>query len=704
MFVLAAALFVFVVYQSTPIPKTAQASATAEESVIKYRDGKTAIARVGMRREIVDLDDIPKMVRNAVLAAEDRNFETEPGVSPKGVTRALFKTATGGDVQGGSTITQQLARNYYAGLSQERSLSRKFKEIFISMRMGKEMEKNTILGLYLNTVYFGRQSYGIQAAARAYFRTDVKHLTPAQAAMLAAMIQRPNYFATTAKDSDPRKKALVARWNYVLDGMVTKQWLTASDRAKQKFPKTERQWSDVTEKGQAGYLKQRVLSELESRYDINEQQLDQGGYTITTTFDADLTKAAGDVVASYKKAHNLNAQIRFGLAAVTPDGEVRAAYGGPDYIKQPYDNSFNGAVAPGSSFKPIVLATALSKGYSLETSLDGSYKRTINQATFTNDSRSENGVYNLVTMTQHSINTAYVDLGQRVGLDNVVDMAEKMGFPPSTKGLNATVTSLPLGPIDVSSVNMASVYSTFAAEGEHTPVHVIAKVVDRSGKEIKRPLKTTRVFSADVSANATKAMRAVVTGGTGTAAALPDRPVAGKTGTTDENKSAWFVGFTPKQLATSVSMWSEDKKGNRQSLKGGLAGYSQIYGGTVPAEIFKLFMMKALAGKAVQPLPVAPGGGTIPDWSAKQPTPTPTPTPTRTPSCAPGQQSTPDEPCEADTSTPTVTPSMPTSSPTSSPTTSPPTVPCTFPGQQNCTPTNTARPGRGNDNADSSGQ
>ncbi|QXJ26646.1 penicillin-binding protein [Actinomadura graeca] len=664
MMVLGLATLVFVAYQNTPIPDEAQQDAIKQESVITYRDG-SALARIGTHRESLPLEKIPRHVQNAVLAAEDRNFWNEPGISPTGVARALVKTATGGDVQGGSTITQQLARNYFEGLSQDRTISRKLKEILISIRAGQEIDKKEILKLYLNTVYFGRSAYGIQAASRAYFHTTVDKIDESQAAMLAAMIQRPTYFASYGPASNPAKKALIERWNYVLDGMEKEEWIDPAKRASAKFPQTQKQWSDVKGGPQDGYLQDRVMRELKV-LGIDEKQVETGGLKITTTFDKRLQDTTAAVVNQVKRESNLGNDIHFGLTAIDPKtGGVVASYGGRSYARQQFDDSFQGTVQPGSSFKPIVLATALDQGVSLQTTMDGSYRRTIGGATFTNDSRSENGVYNLKQMTAMSINTAYVELGQKVGLDKVAEMAVKMGVPKDTQNLKSGFTSLPLGVIDASSVTMASVYSTFAAEGVHRKPHVISKIVDKDGKRIRLPWdKEERVFSQGVARDATAAMRAVVTSGTGKGASLGIRPVAGKTGTTDENKSAWFVGYTP-EYATSVAMWREDKNRNRKSLIG-VGGYNQVYGGTVPADIFQRFMMKALEGKEISQFGPPANGGSIAPWAAPKPTPTPsnTPTATTSPTCQPntpgrqqpGTGGVTGRPCSSRSPDPTTTP------------------------------------------------
>jgi membrane peptidoglycan carboxypeptidase len=658
-----------VAYANTPVPNDVQSAATKQQSTIYYSDGKTLIARIGTPR--VNVESIPPHVGEAVMAIEDHNFLHEAGVSPTGLVRALWSTASGAQTQGGSTITQQMARNYYSNLSQQRTYSRKLKEILISIRLGNEKSKPDILKTYLNTVYFGRQSYGIQAAATAYFRKDVKDLSVSQAAMLAAMIQRPTYFHTTGNDQNFLD--LKSRWNTTLDDMVKYGWLSQADRAQiTTFPQTKTDWTDVSDNGQGGqngYLKVRVLNEL-TKLGLSDQ-VSSGGYKIISTFDPKLQKYSADLIKQVKQQKNLDKTVRFGLAAVDPaTGEVRAAYGGPGYSKQPWDDSYQSEIQPGSSFKPYVLATALGQSYGLKSLVNGNTPQTIEGHKFTNDSNSEQGVVNFVQMTEKSINTAYVWLGAKVGRGNVIDTAVRSGIPASSKGMNASVVSLPLGPNLVSAIDQASGYSTFANNGTHIETHVIRSIrAPKNGQPAAEPLtphkwKTTQAFTADVAKDATYAMEQVVTHGTGTNAAMPDgRPVAGKTGTTSGNVSAWFVGYTP-QLSTSVAMWRE--KGKKLLPLTSIGGYSQIYGGTIPAQTFSKFMTKALSGKQVKQFAPPVYGGTPKEWATPKPTPsqTITPTPSTTPSCQPSGFDTNGQPCA-----------------TTSPSTPPPDQPCNSSGQ-----------------------
>ncbi len=622
-----------VAYAQTPVPKDVQTSAEKQQTSIYYSDGKTLIGTIGTPRVPVEYNQISPNMINAVVSIEDHDFWHESGVSPTGTARAVVSTLFGGQTQGGSTITQQLARNYYGGLSQQRSITRKFKEILISIRVGNEVDKKTIIQRYLNTIYLGRNAFGVQAASRAYFRTNSNQLTVAQAAMLAAMIQRPAYFKT--QGNDQAAQDLKARWNTVLDDMVKYKFLSPEDRAKQVFPKTQTNWeevSDTDQGGQNGYLKQRIENELNSKWGLSPQQVAQGGYKIITTYRAPLEKYTAQLVNDTKKKQHFDKSIQFGIAAVEPTtGEVWAAYGGPGYNTQQFDNSYQGEVQPGSSFKPYVLATALKQGYSLKTRVNGKYKQIINGTSFHNDSRSENGVFDLTTMTAKSINTAYVWLGQKVGLQNVVSTAEGAGIPSSAPELDATHTSLPLGTMLLKPIEQASGYTTFANGGLHIESHQIKQVLEpENGKPAVKahPIpqwKRTQVVSSAQADDATYAMEQVVKHGTGTRAALPDgRDVAGKTGTTSEFKSAWFVGYTP-QLSTAVALWKNKKGGGLDSLQS--AG-SQTYGGQIPADVFSEFMSHALDGTPKKTFNAPNFGGNVPDWSVSSPTPTTSTSPT----------------------------------------------------------------------------
>jgi membrane peptidoglycan carboxypeptidase len=586
----AAVAAIVIVYLRTPIP-SAQSAARAEGSVFYYADGKTSFAKQGPNRVLVPLDRVPKHVRSAVIAAENRTFYSDPGVSVTGTTRAVFATLFGRELQGGSTVTQQMVRNYYGGIGQERTVVRKLKEIMVALKVGRERDKDWILEQYLNTIYFGRDAYGIQAAAQAYYNTDVERLTPAQAAYLAAAIQQPSYFADPSAD---RRAAAERRWRYVVDGMVRIGAVKAADAAGMRFPAPERQKRTDVLKGQVGYMRDLAMDELESR-GYSEDEINRGGLRIVTTFDKARMDAAKKAVTSNLPEH-LSSKVLTGLVSVDPrSGAVTAFYAGRDYLKPPYINAaWSSAPQAGSGFKPYVLATALDEGESLSTTVDGSSPITLGDTTIRNSEGHSYGTVSLVTATRLSINTAYVDLGMRTGLDRVTSMAEKLGIPKEQLTANHANTgaAFSLGIVSVSPVQQAGAYATFAAGGVHHKPHVIKSITRPGGRPVNVVEKGKRAFGGRVAGDATYAMTKVVEAGTGTAARLSDRPAAGKTGTTDEGRAIWFNGFIP-QLATSVAMFRTDNRPMK------IPGYS-VYGGELPARIWHAYMKDVTRGMAVE--------------------------------------------------------------------------------------------------------
>ncbi|WP_235558202.1 transglycosylase domain-containing protein [Sphaerimonospora mesophila] len=581
-----------VIWLLTPIPDSTKKDATAEGSVIYYRNGKNILAKQGVNRENVPLAQVPKPVREAVIAAENRTFYRDKGVSVSGTARAVWSTLTGRQLQGGSTITQQLVRNYYSGIGQERSISRKLKEIMIALKVDRSKSKDWVLEQYLNTIYFGRGAHGIQAASRAYFDTDVQNLDVAQGAYLAAVIQQPSRFANP-EGSD--LEAVRARWRSVIDGMVEIGALGRAEAGRQTFPELAEQKPPLATTGQDGYMLAQVRAEL-NRLGYSDEDINQGGLKITTTFDRRLMRLAREAVKSVLP-DDTPKKVRTGLAAVDPaTGEVRAFYGG-DFAATQYDNAFSAKVQAGSTFKPYTLAAALEAGYGLGTRVYGDSPLKIGSAEIPNaGGRSYGSAITLVEATRGSVNTAFVDLGQKVGLDKVAAAAEAAGIPAEQIAPHAGAATLPLGVASVSAVQQASGFGTFAAGGIHRDAHVIREVTDAAGNTRKFTAPERRAFSENTAADATYALQQVVRGGTGTAAALPDRPVAGKTGTTDESAAVWFAGYVP-QLSVAVNMFRDDNKPVR------IPGWGELYGGTLPAQIWRTFMTGALEGKPVKEFP-----------------------------------------------------------------------------------------------------
>lgn len=581
-----------VAWAMTPIPDSTQKEATAQGSVIYYRDGKTVLAKQGVNRKNVKLGQVPAHVREAVIAAENRSFYSDSGVSFKGTARAVWSTVTGQQLQGGSTITQQMVRNYYSGLSQERSFTRKFKEILISIKVDQSKSKDWVLEQYLNTIYFGRGANGIQAAAQAYFGKNVEDLTVAEGAYLAAVIQQPSRFADPkAGDLDAAK----ARWKAIVDAMVQTRAITAQDAARQVFPTLKKPRAAFALKGQDQVMVDRVREELNAR-GYTDEDIDNGGLKIVTTFDKNLMGAAERAVKSVLP-ESTSKKVRTGLAAVDPaTGEVVAFYGGRK--DQSWDNAFSAKVQAGSTFKPYTLAAALDNGFDLSTTVNGNSPISVRGASqpIPNDSGRSYGYIDLVRATQNSVNTAFVDLGQKVGLDKVAKTAEAAGIPASQLEPHKIAASFPLGVASVSAVQNASGFASFANGGVHMETHVIKSVTDANGKKSVVKPKSTTVVGKQAAADAIYAMEQVVNYGTGTGARLYDRPVAGKTGTTDSSGAVWFNGFTP-QLATAVNMFRDDNKTVE------VPGYGVQFGGQLPARIWKAFMTEALDGKPVERFP-----------------------------------------------------------------------------------------------------
>lgn len=603
-----------VAYALTPVP-SAQGAAAAQGSVFYYSDGKTSFAKQGTNRVLVPLGKVPEDVRNAVIAAENRSFYEDPGVSVRGTVRALFSTVSGRQLQGGSTITQQMVRNYYSGITQERTITRKVKEIMVSLKVSKQKDKDWILEQYLNTIYFGRDAYGIQAAARAYYGVDSDRLSTAQGVFLAAAIQQPTTFGSLTGETRPYAEQ---RWRSVIDAMVRAGTLDPAKAAKLTFPKAVKRRHTDTLKGQVGYMVNIAKRELLRRRGITEDQINRGGLKIITTFDRRLMEAAERAVKSSVPA-GTSKKIRTGLVSVDPaTGQVVAFYGGRDYLEENSSSVFGNWAQAGSGFKPIVLAAALESGEDLGTRVDGSSPQKFNGTRIRNSGNTDYGKVDLVTATQHSVNTAYVNLGQLIGLDKVTKMAEKLGIPPAQLTANQanTAPTFPLGTVSVYPVQQAGVYATFAAEGVHRTPYVVKAIKQPGEKQIDFKDRGERAFSKKIAHNATYAMSKVVTAGTGTGARLDDgRDVAGKTGTTDEGRAIWFNGFIP-QLATSVAMYRVDNKPLT------IPGYS-VYGGVLPAQIWRAYTTEAV--RDLPPVSFAPPSGDAWGEEAYDTVPAPTP-------------------------------------------------------------------------------
>jgi membrane peptidoglycan carboxypeptidase len=622
----------------------------AQTTTLTYRNG-AALGTIGtVNRTNVPLTQVPVPVRQAVLAAEDHNYYSEPGISIRGIGRALWTDIRGGEVsQGGSTITQQYAKNAY--LTSQRTLSRKLKEIVVAIKLDHKYSKDQILESYLNTIYFGRGAYGIQAASQTYFGVNSNQLTVSQGAVLAGLIRAPSVL-------DPRvsPNSSKTRWHEVIDAMVQQKWLTQAAADTLTIPTTLPVGAANHGNPITGFIEDQVKKELVAD-GVSEDLINRGGLHITTTLDQKLEFDA--IAAVNQVTAGAPAALQEGLVAVQPGtGRVRAYYPGSgtgSKGRRYVDNATRDPVPVGSSFKPIVLATALSEGISLDKVYDGSSPQSfpgVNQGVVTNFGNEQPGYVNLIRATAMSVNTVYVHLGQDAGIDKVADQAEKLGLPAI--GATDRVASLPLGFLRESPYNMAAVYGAFAGGGTTAPSHLVSLVTDPSGHVVyKEKDRRSQAISKDVDADATYAMQAVFTDPAGTAAGDPlanGRAAAGKTGTASDNPSAWFCGFTP-QLAAVVDVFRDDYKPLVNTL-----GYSEVTGATLPLKIWNTFMNSALQD--------APNEAFPPRAYVGSQAPVVTPAPTAAPTIAPTTAA-------PTTAAPTTT--APTSAPTSAPAT--PSVP-----------------------------
>jgi membrane peptidoglycan carboxypeptidase len=653
---------------SVPPPN---ALANAQASIIYYAGGKTEMARISeVNRESVPLSQIPPHVQHALLAAEDRSFETNNGVSPSGIARSLMVALKGGPTQGGSTITQQYVKNYF--LTQDRTISRKAKEFIISIKIDQQESKDTILENYLNTIYYGRGAYGIQTAAKAYFGHDASKLTVAEGALLASVIRGPSFYDPGLGATE--KANVTQRMKYVLDGMVTQGWLTPADRAKASvFPKVITRTKTI-KTGPTGYITNEVKRELAIKLNLSKDAIDRGGLRIFTTIDKKAQDSAVRAVAENMPSSNLRQTdpkaLHVGLTAIKPgDGAIVAMYGGKDYGVVQLNSSTDAILQAGSTFKAFGMLAAGQKGISTKTTYKGFSPQYFPQfvgpgepkgkvSNFANESY---GRITLRTALADSVNTVFAQLN--IDLANggtkavgVRDAAVLAGVPKNTPGLEINMNNI-FGTASPHVIDMANAYATIAAQGNRATPYLIAKVTAADGSTMYTATKkVSRAFDKNVTADVTDAMQRVVTEGTATKARALGRPAAGKTGTSTENKAVWFDGFTP-QLAAAVGIY----QGNGQeSIK--VKGVSEVTGATYSVKIWTAFMEGALKGEKVEKFPPRTGLG-----DSKLPPPPPKPTHTPTPTPTPSHTSPTHTP-----GTPQPTRSHPTGQPTQTHPTGPP--------------------------------
>jgi membrane peptidoglycan carboxypeptidase len=568
----------------------------SQSTIIQYSNG-SEIGRVGTQnRQIVPLAEIPLNVRYAVLAAEDRGFYSNRAFSVTGILRAIVNNLKGGSLQGGSTITQQYAKTAF--LTPSRTIQRKIKELVISIKLENQLSKDQIFESYLNTIYFGRGSYGVMTASQQYFNRNVDQLTNAQAAVIASILRSPGLYDPAFKEGNLER--LQARFEYVKKGMIDAGWLDKAAAAKMKFPEVAPRATSGQLSGPKGHLIEAVTKEL-AKLGFSQDQLLVGGLVIKTTLDQKAQQSAVDAVTKFypKKAP---ADLRIGLAAIRPGtGEVLALYGGRDYLERQLNDATQSITQPGSNFKPFALIAALEQGIPLTSMWNGDSPQTFDDAgkpyEVGNYGLQGWGQVSLLFATERSINTVYVPLGIKVGPAAVVDVARRAGIPESIAMM--PTPSVVLGVASPHVIDVANAYATFAAQGIKSKPYLVAQVIGANkGVLYEAKPETQEVFSKDVMADLTYALKRVVTNGTGTAALALGRPAAGKTGTSQSDASAWFSAYTP-QIAASVAFFRDNAT---LTLKG-IGGMNSVTGGSFPARIWTAFMKGALKGEPVMEFP-----------------------------------------------------------------------------------------------------
>lgn len=580
------------------LPEVANVKPAASSQIYDVHGNLITTVHATENRLPVKLSQVPKDLQNAFIATEDNRFYSHHGVDPIGIMRAIWvNIAHDGVVEGGSTITQQLARNAF--LTQDRTLKRKIMEAMLAIRIEQYYTKQEILEMYLNQIYFGQGAYGVQAAAHVYFGKNVQDLDLAQSAMLAGLPQSPNYYSPLTN-----YKAGKARQAVVLGQMVKYDYIdqATADKAKDEDlglrEKSEAAHSD----NNASYFIDYVISEIAEKY--GDDAVYKDGLKIYTTIDMKAQDAAVQAMHNLPNFYTDDkglTQPQGALIAINPhNGYIVAMVGGRG------DDSFNRAVLaerqPGSAFKPFVYLAAIQDGMTPGTVMDDK-KIEFNGWSPKNYEGTYSGQMTLHYALQHSVNTIAVQLADAVGMRKVLNLASSLGITTlddsKDNNLAAALGGLTNG---VKPIDMAVAYGTLANGGVKVKPVAITKIVDRNGQVVEEnSTEEQRVVDPKYAYVITNMLESVMSGGTGGGASI-GRPAAGKTGTTDESKDAWFVGYTPDLVA---AVWMGDDYG--------IETLDDITGGTVPAVIWRDFMSQALNAMEIpaSDFTVPPGAASI---------------------------------------------------------------------------------------------
>ncbi|MEV7253139.1 transglycosylase domain-containing protein [Streptomyces cyaneofuscatus] len=598
------------VYAQVDIPGE-NALARQESNVYYWADGSHMVSVGAVNRRNVALSEVPAPVRDAAIAAENADFYSDSGVSFRGLGRAVSNMARGRETQGGSTITQQYVKNTY--LSQEQTLSRKVKEFCLALKLDSRTSKDDILQGYLNTSWFGRGAYGIQAAANAYYGVDVDELGPSQGAFLAALLKGGNDYDPAV--SPAGKRRAMERWSWILDRQVELGMMEAAERSRYtKFPQPLARSVSTNLSGQKGYLVELAHRYVKKRTGLTDAELGRGGYQIHTTFEKDavreLERSVQDVLdrGLDPKARKEDRHVQVGAASVRhADGALVAVHGGTDATEHFTNNADTSGVPTGSVFKPFVLAAALQHGVR---SKDGS-RLSVSLDSFYGESGEFVGhapplapygriPTTLRTVSDLSSNATFRRLGADVGLKRVEDMAVGAGMLRSSMAPHDK--EFPLGTSSPSAIRVATSYATLASDGMRHEPYSVTEVV-RNGAPLAgfEPLRGTRAMDKTVARSVTSVFRAATVGPEaveGTATPVPVQLVGAGVSTTgnETQRAAWFAGHST-ELATAVTLFRSEPGQPLLPLVG-LGKEESTRGSLYTARIWSAYMRAVSAGSS----------------------------------------------------------------------------------------------------------
>lgn len=601
-----------IAYARTTIPSP-ESVALAQKTRVYYSDGKTLIGSYfDQNRQIISCSALPDYVGNAVVASENRTFWTDSGIDFKGIARALINNVTTGSRQGGSTITQQYAERYYLG--ETTTYWGKLKEALLALKISQTQEKGQVLCNYLNTIYFGRGAYGIQAAAQAYFHKDAANLTVSQAALLAGIIPAPSAW-------DPAVSLTIAARRFQRVIAIMKEDGTLSSRQAQSasLPTTAAPQPTNEYQGSKGYILTMVRSELLATKKFSPDSLATGGYSIVTSLDTHKQKLMEKTVQENNSRAGLPQSVETGGISVNSHtGGIISLYAGKNYASHQLNNLTQARFEPGSTMKAFTLLAAIQQGCSLNTTFNGDSPRSFPGLT-TPVKNYKNVSYGRISLYQaiaQSVNTVFVDLNARVTPEKTANLAAQAGIssPLQTHSLYNT-----LGIDGITLKELVQAYATFSTGGVRVPLHLVSTVTSSQGKTIyQTEPQGSRIFNSSHIALLNKALTKVILNGTGSEATIAGRSLAGKSGTANDNTAAVFVGYTPS-IVTAYAIWNSSAHGSAAQLP----TFSQYQNGHgYPTHLFASYMRTALAGSPHESFPQATDtgrtGGPYGTWGKKE--------------------------------------------------------------------------------------